>query len=118
MAPDFEPDYPHAGGFYSYAREAKFNNNNPIVIYTPPAGIMYEKKVGQFVMEVPVFNQDTAYAAVEKMTEALNEFVRSGNPDPYLNYPMRTRQINLERLFRIWELLQPVKAYIESEAKK
>lgn len=104
--------------FENFAREAEFNDGQPIIVYMPPVGIAYEKRTGQFVMDVPVFNQDTAYAAVEKMTEALNDFVRSGNPEPYPNYPMRSRQINLERLFRVWELLQPVKTYMENEAKK
>jgi len=69
-------------------------------------------------MDIPVYDQETGYAALEKMCEQLQEFVRRGNRPTYPDYPMRSRQINLDRLFKIWELLQPVKTYMESNEEE
>ena len=95
------------------AKWTEYDANTTITIYMPPEGVPYVRKAGQFVMDIPVYDQETGYAALEKIVEELQEFVRRGNKPAFPSYPMRSRQINLDRLFKIWELAQPLVYYMK-----
>jgi len=98
----------------NHAKKAKFSNDEPVVIYLPPDNIKYTIKDGMMVCDIPVYDQETAYAGIEKICEMFQDFVRGGAP-VHVNYPMRTRQINLERLFEVYEFIAPLLNRIKDE---
>ena len=108
---DIKP-HPH---LENAAREAGFDTDVPVEIYLPPDGVWYTKKTGKYVAKVPVFNQETAFIAIEKLTQNLNDFIRGDTHSAWVTYPMRQRQINLERLYSISEQIEPDTSYMETE---
>ena len=75
----------------------------PLVIYVPPSEITYILRDGKNVCGIPVYDQDSAYAATEKMLGILSDFIRGGHPvDPY---KIRNANINIARLFEVEEYM-------------
>lgn len=76
----------------------------PLVIYVPPPEVSYILKDGRMVCDIPVYDQESAYAAAEKMVGIVSDFIRGGHPvDPY---KFQNPKINIARLFEVEEYMR------------
>jgi len=88
---------------------AKKKKADVLVVYIPPPGTPFIKKEGKYVLSVPVYDQDSAKQACDKIMEKLVTYLKEGG--------MWESKISIEKLFLLNDCLKDVYNLINDEEK-